>query len=210
MLRLLLPALSLFMVVSQSSTYASSQQADIHRLDPLLQRVEVSLEAHQALVEQLRVDQETLLALGRAAGDDLQPIFVAEFKDYRDSIEVAVSVSSAIAGLNQTATTLFGEWRDEIGYLTDTRLKADNEAQFAASWQRYEDLTQSLQQSEAMIDPVLAELRKFLSHFKYALDELSIASRKTELTDTDNNIEALINALTASAAKSKAFLKSTQ
>jgi superfamily I DNA/RNA helicase len=210
MLRLLLPALSLFMAVSQSSTYASSQQSDIHRLDPLLQSVEVSLEAHQALVEQLHVDQETLLALGRAAGDDLQPIFVAEFKDYRDSVEVAVSVSSAIAGVNQTAITLFEEWRDEIGYLTDTRLKADNEAQFAASWQRYEDLTQSLQQSEAMIDPVLAELRKFLIYFKYALDEPSIASQKTELSDTDNNIEALIKALTASAIKSKAFLAQTQ
>ena len=61
-----------------------------------------------------------------------------------------------------------------------------------------------------MIDPVLAELRKFLTYFKYALDEPSIASRKTELSATDNNIEALINALTASAAKSKAFLKSIQ
>ena len=210
MLRLLLPALSLFMAVSQSSTYASSQQSDIHRLDPLLQRVEVSLEAHQALIEQLHVDQETLLALGRPAGDDLQPIFVAEFKEYRDSVEVAVSVSSATAGVNQTAITLFEEWRDEIGYLTDTRLKADSEAQFAASWQRYEELTQSLQQSEAMIDPVLAELRKFLIYFKYALDEPSIASQKTELSDTDNNIEALIKALTASAIKSKAFLAQTQ
>ena len=100
MLRLLLPALSLFMAVSQSSTYASSQQSDIHRLDPLLQRVEVSLEAHQALVEQLHVDQETLLALGSAAGDDLQPIFVATSNNYRHSVEAAVSVSNAIAGMN--------------------------------------------------------------------------------------------------------------
>ena len=61
-----------------------------------------------------------------------------------------------------------------------------------------------------MIDPVLTELRKFSIHFKYALDEPSVASRKTELSDTDNNIEALINALTASAVKSKAFLESTQ
>jgi hypothetical protein len=61
-----------------------------------------------------------------------------------------------------------------------------------------------------MIDPVLAELRKFLTYFKYALDEASIASRKTELSNTDNNIVALINALTASTAKSKAFLESAQ
>ena len=210
MLRLLLPVLSLFMVVSQSCAYASSQQADIHRLDPLLQRVEVSLEAHQALVEQLHVDQETLLALGRAASEDLQPIFVAEFKDYRDSIEAAVSVSSAITAVSQTAIRLFEEWRDEIDYRTDARLKADHETQFAASWQRYEKLITSLQKSEAMIDPVLAELKKFLIYFKYALDEPSIGSRKIELSDTDDNIEALINALAASAVASKAFLEKTQ
>lgn len=208
--RLLLPVLSLLMVVFQSCAYASAQQANIHRLDPLLQRVEVSLEAHQALVEQLHVDQETLLALGRAAGDDLQPIFVAEFKDYRDSVEAAVSVSSAIAAVSQMAIRLFEEWRDEIGYLTDARLKADNEAQFAASWQRYEKLITSLQTSEAMIDPVLAELKKFLIYFKYALDVASIESRKTELSATDENIETLINALTASAGHAKAFLAETQ
>jgi hypothetical protein len=112
--------------------------------------------------------------------------------------------------VNQTAITLFEGWRDEIGYLTDARLKADGEGQFAASWERYEELIQSLKHSEAMIDPVLAELRKFLTYFKYALDEASIASRKTELSDTDNNIVALINALTASTAKSKAFLESAQ
>ena len=167
-------------------------------------------QGHLALVEQLHLDQETLLALGSAAGDDLQPIYVATSNNYRDSVEAAVSVSSAIAGVNQTAITLFEKWRDEIGYLTDARLKADNEAQFAASWQRYEELIQPLKQSEAMIDPVLAELRKFLTYFKYALDEASIASRKTELSATDNNIVALINALTASTVKSKAFLESTQ
>ena len=149
MLRLLLPALSLLMVLCQSSTYASSQQANNLRLDPLLERVEVSLQAHQALVEQLHLDQETLLALGSAAGEDLQPIFVATSKNYRDSVEAAVSVSSAIAGVNQTAITLFEAWRDEIGYLTDARLKADNEAQFAASWQRYEELIQSLNSLKA-------------------------------------------------------------
>ena len=170
----------------------------------------VSLQAHLALVEQLHLDQDTLLALGSAAGDDLQPIFVATSNNYRHSVEAAVSVSNAIAGMNQTAITLFEEWRDEIGYLTDVRLKADNETRFAASWQRYEELIQSLKYSEAMIDPVLAELRKFLTYFKYALDEASIASRKTELSDTDNNIEALIKALTASAIKSKAFLAQTQ
>jgi len=210
MLRLLLPALSLLMVLCQSSTYASSQQAKNVRLDPLLERVGVSLQAHLALVEQLHLDKDTLLALGSAAGDDLQPIFVATSNNYRHSVEAAVSVSSAIAGVNQTAITLFEGWRDEIGYLTDARLKADGEAQFAASWERYEELIQSLKHSEAMIDPVLAELRKFLTYFKYALDEASIASRKTELSDTDNNIVALINALTASAAKSKAFLESAQ
>jgi hypothetical protein len=198
------------MMLCPYSTYASSQQAKNVRLDPLLERVGVSLQAHLALVEQLHLDQDTLLALGSAAGDDLQPIYVATSNNYRDSVEAAVSVSSAIAGVNQTAITLFEKWRDEIGYLTDVRLKADNEAQFAASWQRYEELIQPLKQSEAMIDPVLAELRKFLTYFKYALDEASIASRKTELSATDNNIEALINALTASAAKSKAFLKSIQ
>ena len=210
MLRLLLPALSLLMVLCPSSAYAASQQANNLRLNLLLERVEVSLQAHLALVEQLHLDQETLLALGSAAGDDLQPIYVATSNNYRDSVEAAVSVSSAIAGVNQTAITLFEKWRDEIGYLTDARLKADNEAQFAASWQRYEELIQPLKQSEAMIDPVLAELRKFLTYFKYALDEPSIASRKTELSDTDNNIVALINALTASTVKSKAFLESTQ
>ena len=210
MLRLLLPTLSLLMVLCQSSTYASSQQAKNLRLDPLLERVGVSLQAHQALVEQLHLDQETLLALGSAAGDDLQPIFVATSNNYRHSVEAAMSVSSAIAAVHQAAITLFEGWRDEIGYLTDARLKADGEAQFAASWERYEELIQSLKHSEAMIDPVLAELRKFLTYFKYALDEASIASRKTELSDTDNNIVALINALTASAAKSKAFLESAQ
>ncbi|MDG2048477.1 MAG: DUF2959 family protein [Halioglobus sp.] len=209
MLKFFLPVLSLFIVVSQSCAYASAQQANIHRLDPLLQRVEASLKAHQALVEQLRVDQATLLALGRAAGDDLQPIFVAEFKDYRDSVQAAVSVSSAVAAVSQTAFRLFEEWRDEIGYLTDARLKAENETQFAASRQRYEKLIKPLQNSEAMIDPVLADLRKFLIYFKYALNESSVGSRKTELSDTNDNIEALINALTASIVDSKVFLDET-
>ena len=203
-------SLSLFMVLGQSSTYASSQQASHLRLDPLLERVEVSLQAHQALVEQLRLDRETLLALGSAAGDDLQTIFVAMSRDYRDAVESAVSVSSAIAGVNQTAITLFEAWREEIGDLTEPRLKADNEAQFTASWQRYEELMQSLQRSEAMIDPVLADLKSNLVYFKHALDKSSVASRKTELSDTGNHTQALINALTSSVVMSKAFQKSMQ
>jgi hypothetical protein len=210
MLRLLLPVLLLLIVVFLPSAYAASQTANIHRLDSLREQVEVSVRAQQGLVEQLLLDQKTLLALGRAAGDDLQPIFVDAFKDYRDSVESAVSVSGAVAAVNQTAMRLFEAWRDEIGYLADASLKADSESEFAASWQRYQAVMKSLEKSEGMIDPVLAELRQFLIHFKYALDEASIASRGAELTNTDNNITALINALNASVVRSKDFLKVSQ
>jgi len=210
MFRLLLPALSLLMVLCPSSTYAASQQANNLRLNPLLERVEVSLQAHQALVEQLHLDQETLLALGSAAGDDLQPIYVATSKNYRDSVEAAVSVSSAIAGVNQTAITLFEEWRDEIGYLTDARIKASNETQFAGDWQSYQDLIKALQRSEAMVDPVLAELKSNVVYFKQTLDQSSVVSRKADLENTNKSIEALIDALAAAITRSNAFLSAMQ
>ena len=80
----------------------------------------------------------------------------------------------------------------------------------SAQWQRYEGLIRALQQSEAMIDPVLAELKSNVVYFKQTLDEASVAARKTELVATDSDIEVLIGALTNAVTQSDEFLKAMQ
>lgn len=198
-----------FLACCQAVTHAAPQWDNTSKLAPLVARVEVSLNAHRALIAKLQSDRQTLAELVGATGD-LEPIYVTVVNDYRSSIESAVAVSSAVAALNQVAIALFEEWRSEIGYLTDDRIKTSNEAQFAAQWQRYEGLIRVLQQSEAMIDPVLAELKGNVVYFKQALDEASVAARKTELVAADSDIEALIGALTNAVTRSDGFLKEMQ
>ena len=120
-------------------SHAAPQWDNTSKLAPLVARVEVSLDAHRALITKLQSDRKTLAELVGATGD-LEPIYMTVVNDYRGSIESAVAVSSAVAALDQVAIALFEEWRSEIRYLTDDRIKTSNEAQFAAQWQRYEGL----------------------------------------------------------------------
>ena len=206
----ILPVLTLLMVFCQSASYGASVQAGDARLASLQEQVVLSREAHQTAVTQFQTDRQTLASLISAKGESLQPIYAAAFTDYRTSSEVAVTVSDAIAELNQHAIAIFEQWRDEIGYLTDARLKADNEAQFATSWQGYQSLIDTLHQSEAMIDPVLAELKVNVISLKYNLSESNVAAKKPALLASDNNIEALIAALNASIASLDGFLSEPQ
>ena len=209
MRRVLCLGFFVFLVCYHPASHAAPQWNNNSRLAPLVARVEVSLDAHRALIGKLQSDQQTLAELVGAAGD-LEPIYVTVVEDYRGSIESAVAVSSAVAGVNQVAIKLFEEWRDEIGYLTDARIKASNETQFAADWQRYQDLIKALQRSEAMVDPVLAKLKSNVVYFKQTLDQSSVVSRKADLENTNKSIEALIDALAAAITRSNAFLSAMQ
>lgn len=209
MRRILCLGCFVFLACCQAVSHAAPQWDNTSKLAPLVARVEVSLDAHRALITKLQSDRKTLAELVGATGD-LEPIYMTVVNDYRGSIESAVAVSSAVAALDQVAIALFEEWRSEIRYLTDDRIKTSNEAQFAAQWQRYEGLIRALQQSEAMIDPVLAELKSNVVYFKQTLDEASVAARKTELVATDSDIEVLIGALTNAVTQSDEFLKAMQ
>jgi hypothetical protein len=209
MRKLLLPVLSLLLLSCQSANYGSSStKPDYPKLGLLADRVAEAREAEEAAVEQLQETGEQLSELVDFSGTDPQEVVTATTTQYDNSVDAAVALGTAIAAVEETATTIFQEWQIELDAYTDPAIKADSQAKLGETWQRYGSTMQVLSQSEAKMQPLLNALNANVTFLRGNLNTSALESRKVELGSIKNDIDALIRKMNIAIDSCDAFLDS--
>lgn len=201
MYRVLLPLLSLLLVSCQTTNPA----ATFPDMAPLVAQMAQTREALQTAGEQFQATREQVTQLATCEGGDLQTMHAATITEHDNAVQAAVAMGSAIDTLEQTANTLFQQWQIETAVLTDTRLKAANEAKMTQTWQSYQELLQLMQQSDTQADTVLAALNTTVVSLQDNLNASTVAARQGELEAVANDIGALVQQINSTIVHSDAF-----
>lgn len=210
MYRWLVVLFALLITSCQSASEKPAMQADHPGLGPLATSVRESRAALQAAANQFQSVGDQLWTMAAGNASSVEAAVLATQQRYDNAVDAAAAVGAANAAVEQAADTVFREWQIEEGVFTDPRLKADSQAKLTAAWQEYQVLSQSLQQSLADMDPVLAELSRAVAFLKANPTASAVASRTRALGTLQSRIHGLIDNLNNAVTSSDIFLTSIE
>jgi Skp family chaperone for outer membrane proteins len=192
----------------QSTYYAAAEQVGYHKREILVDRVEDARDAQAEAEQQFESAQEHFLSLIAFDGGELQRVYDELSDEYDASRSAAEEVSDRIDAIEHVADALFDEWEDELGQYTNARLRADSERKLKDTQRRYGQLITVMRRSEERMQPVLAAMNDNVLYLKHNLNAQAVAALKTEFSQIDREIDALITEMRKAIATSDEFIES--
>jgi hypothetical protein len=139
-------------------------------------------------------------------GGDLEKTYDKLKASYDDASSRAETVHKRVANMESVARAMFAEWEKEIRQYSNPTLAANSRTQLADTKARYNQLDQSLKESERSMQPVLRQLNDHVLYLKHNLNASAIGSLKGEAVDIQGQIEELIRTMNAAIAEADAFI----
>ncbi len=206
----LLGALLLALCVTgcQSAYYAAAEQVGYHKREILADRVEDARDAQADAEEQFESAQAHFLSLIDFDGGELQRVYDELSDEYDASLSAAEAVTDRIDAIEHVAGALFDEWEEELGEYSNARLRADSERKLKETRRRYEQLITVMRRSEKRMQPVLTAMNDNVLYLKHNLNARAVAALKTEFSQIDREIDALIAEMRKAIATSDEFIES--
>ena len=222
--RIAILVLALLTVGCQSAYYAAAEKVGYHKREILVDRVEDARDAQADAEQQFESAQQHFLTLINYDGGELQRVYEELSDEYDASRDAAEAVSDRIDGIDDivlsangtpfgdapgaVADALFDEWEDELDQYTNARLRADSDRKLRETRRRYDRLITVMRRSEQRMEPVLAAMNDNVLYLKHNLNAQAVASLKTEFTQIDCEIDALIAEMREAIATSDEFIES--
>ncbi len=194
------------LVACQSLYFKAMEQIGLHARDILVERVvetrEVQVEAQEQFQTALEAFQDSTGFEGGAIEDYYKKIK----KEYDRSVDRADDVRGKIDSVESASKKLFSDWEDEIGEITDSKLRGNAESQLRQSESRYEDLITKMRNAEAKMDPVLAAFNDRVLAIKSSLNFSAINSLEGTLGEIEDDVADLIADMKASIDEADEFI----
>lgn len=206
--RIAILLLALLAAGCQSAYYAAAEKVGYHKREILVDRVEDARDAQSEAEQQFESAQQHFLTLINYDGGELQRVYEDLSDEYEASRDAAEAVTDRIDAIEDVADALFDEWEDELGQYTNARLRADSERKLRETRRRYGQLLTVMRRSEQRMAPVLAAMNDNVLYLKHNLNAQAVASLKTEFSQIDREIDALIAEMRKAIATSDDFIES--
>lgn len=210
MRKLVLAFAFMSLAACQGAYYGAAEKVGYHKRDILVDRVEDSRDSQEEAQEQFQSALEQLSLLTNFDGGDLEDMYDDIADEYEDSVAAAEEVTERIDAVENVANALFKEWQEEIAQYSNPRLKADSQAKYRETNQRYQGMVSAMRKSEAKMAPVLSALNDNVLYLKHNLNARAVASLQVEFSAIEDDIGALIEEMRKSIAVSDAFIESLQ
>lgn len=188
--------------------YNTLEKFGIHKRDLLVGNVEDARDAQSDAQEQFKDALERFGDVVEIEETKLKKAYDRLNNEYEDSVSAAEKVSNEINAVDDVAKDLFKEWRAEIKLYTDDALKRDSQAKLEATERRYENLAQSMRESEKSMGPVLATMRNNVLYLKHNLNAQAIGAIKTNYIELQADVGLLIDQMNHSITRSNSFIQS--
>lgn len=186
--------------------YNTLEKVGIHKRDLLVGNVKDTRDAQKDAQEQFQDALERFGNIVEIKDTNLKKAYGKLQDEYEDSKEAADDVSEQIAEVEDVATDLFKEWRQENKTYTDAVLRRDSENKLRDTEARYAEMLKSMKQAEASMQPILASLYDNVLYLKHNLNAQAIGSLRTTFNQLEGDINILVERMNQSIARSNDFI----
>jgi hypothetical protein len=140
-------------------------------------------------------------------GGELESVYEKVKNSYERCDSEAKAVHKRIADMEDLAKSMFGEWEKEIKQYSNPNLADASREQLRLTKERYAQLSRTVLDAEASMQPVLRQLKDNVLFLKHNLNASAIGSLQGEATSIQKQIEELLTRMNASIAESDKFIK---
>jgi predicted nucleic acid-binding Zn-ribbon protein len=126
---------------------------------------------------------------------------------YDQSQAEAKSLKSSIKELNEVASDLFDEWKDEIKDISSRDLRQQSSLKMTETREKYIILYGKLKESEKKMSPLLVKMNDQVLFLKHNLNAGAIGGLATEGERIEKDITQLIEEMKASNKEASEFIE---
>ena len=189
-----------------SAYYGAMEKVGYHKRDILVSRVEKAKDSQQEAQEQFRSALERFESVVNLAETDLLKAYKKLNAEYEDAEEAAEEVSERIDEVEDVATALFKEWRQEIQLYQNPTLKASSQQKLRDTEARYKQMMANMREAEASMKPVLLTFRDNVLYLKHNLNAQAVGALRGEFETLKTSIDSLIAQMNRSIESSNRFI----
>ncbi len=199
----------LFMAANGCSSmyYDAMEKVGIHKRDILGERIEDARDSQHDAKQQFNSALERFQSELNFDGGDLQNTYQSLNRELERSQARADVVRDRIDAVDDVATALFVEWRQEIDQYSSAKLRRLSNQQLKQTQRRYHDLLRAMRHAEQRMQPVLRTFQDQVLFLKHNLNARAVASMRGEFGSIENDVAELIRDMEASIAKADAFIE---
>ncbi len=194
----------------ESAYYGAWEKVGVHKRDILVDRVENAAEAQEDAKAEFKSAFDAFSSVVNVPASDLKDTYEELADAFEDAEAQAEEVTDRIDAVESVSEALFEEWEQEIGQITNARLRASSADQLKSSRRQYQALIQAMRRAEAKMPPVLDAFRDQVLFLKHNLNAQAIASLEGELGMIETDVASLIREMEASISQSQAFIEDMQ
>ena len=149
-----------------------------------------------------------LKELYRFQGGELESVYEKVKSSYERCDGEAKDVHTRIENMEDLAKSMFSEWEKEIQQYSNPNLAATSREQLRQTKERYVQLSKTVREAEASMQPVLRQLKDNVLFLKHNLNASAIGSLQGEATGIQKQIEELLTQMNTAITASDSFIKS--
>lgn len=194
----------------QSAYYAAWEKVGVEKRDILVNRVEDAKTSQQQAQVQFTSALTQLSQLIEFDGGEIQTTYGSLKDEYESSLASASRVSAHIDKVEDVASALFDEWRDELSQYKSEKLRRDSERKLKSTQRKYDSLLRSMRRAESKMAPVLDALNDNVLYLKHNLNAAAIGALHGELAQIKSDIRSLVDEMNSAIEQSNSFINSMQ
>lgn len=176
----------------------------------LAARIKDGQASQEEAKKQFQTTLERFKTLTSFDGGDLEKKY-NELKGQLEKSEGrAASVTSKVKGIEKVAVDMFKEWQDEMGKITDPKLRESDQKLLSQTQDRYSRLHDAFKSAETKMEPVLVKFRDQVTYLKHHLNASAIASLQGQLTEIESSVGGLIQDMEKSISEASEFTRSLE
>jgi hypothetical protein len=140
-------------------------------------------------------------------GGDLEAFYNKLKDDYEACEDRSRKVKKRIDDVEEIAGDLFEEWESEIAQMDNPQFRKKSRQSLKETKNRYARLSRAMKKARSKMDPVLKHLKDYVLFLKHNLNARALGALEREVSDIENEVEALIRDMGKSIREADEFLK---
>lgn len=200
--------LALLSLTACSSVYFNAmEKVGVYKREILVDRINDTSKAQSKGKEELVSAMDRFKQVVTVEPSKLEKTYEHLNSAYDDAKSAAKDIREKIEAVETVANALFDEWEEELQSYSDPSLRDKSKANLTKTKRRYADYLASAKASEKKLHPALSAMQDQVLFLKHNLNMTAISSIKTEVTNIDKDVTAILQSIDASMKEAENFIK---
>ena len=190
----------------QRAYYAALESLGYPKRSLMLSRINTTVTAQHQATHHFKDALENLSTLIQFNGGDLEKMYKLINNTTIQSQACADHVQQRIDAIDDVASVLFQEWRDELALYTSDKLRKESEKKLIQTEKHYQQMHAAMQKAQNMMQPALSTLKDHSLFLKHNLNACAITALRGEFKSLAREINRAIREMEAAIHKSHHFI----